>query len=518
MWSSEMTKTSTSKTLTAHTRIAIIGTGFAGLGAAIRLLERGEQDLLLLEKADDVGGCWRDNTYPGLQCDVQSVVYSFSFEPNPDWTRAFPWGKEIYSYLRGCADKYDLRSRIHFNTEVLKARWDDSREHWEIETSRGLYTAHFLLSAHGALSSPKSLKFKGIEKFSGHVFHSAKWRHDVPLRDKRVAVIGTGASAIQIVPSIQPEVDELQLYQRSPAWVLPRPDGPISGLRRLAYRRLPWTQKLTRLIRFILLESRIIGILTRPEIMILAERLALRHMHEHIKESWMREALRPQESMGQKRVLLSNDYYPALAKPNTHLITSPIREITEHHIITEDGAEREVDVIVMCTGFNVADHPITQNIYGRDGRSLADHWSDVTRAYLGMAVPDFPNMFLLMSGPHVGLGHNSIVYMIESQVQFVCDALAAQREHSDAVLEVKDDAVDTYTQEMQRKLKGTIWNSGTSFYYDDRGRNIAIWPGFAFTYRRRSRKFEVNKFTLQPRRGRAASENRQARSSLTEDI
>lgn len=483
--------------LAEHHRLVIIGTGFSGLGAAIRLLQSGERDFVVLERGDDVGGCWRDNTYPGVQCDVQSVVYSFSFAPNPAWTREFPWGGEIHTYLRACADRFGVRPFLRLHTEVLDAAWDEGAQRWRLETTKGQYTADFLVSGHGALSAPATPPLPGLERFQGPTFHSARWRHDVPLGGKRVAVIGTGASAIQIVPAIQPQVSRLFLFQRSPAWILPRPDFAVSAARRFFHRALPLTQRLARAFRFGMLETRVLGILTRPELMQLAEREARRYLRAQVADEGLREQLTPKYPMGCKRILLSNDFYPALSQPNTSLVTTALRELTPTGVVTEDGFHREVDVVVLCTGFHVAAHPMTRKIRGRDGRTLAEHWEHDARAYLGVTVPGFPNLFLLGSGPHTGLGHNSIVYMIEAQVEYLLAALAGLRTSGAATLEVREEVARGFTDEMQGRLRETIWSAGcSSFYLDAKGRNVALWPGFATTYRRRTRRFRAEQYAF----------------------
>ena len=487
-----------------HHRIAIIGTGFSGLGAAIRLLEDGERDLVVLERAGDVGGCWRDNTYPGIQCDVQSVVYSFSFAPNPSWSREFARGGEIQTYLRGCADRFGVRPFLRLHTEVLGATWDDGARLWRIETSKGPFTADVLVSGHGALSAPAWPRLRGLESFGGPVFHSAEWRHDVSLAGKRVAVIGTGASAIQIVPAIQPDVARLFVYQRSPAWILPPPDFEVGSVRRWLHRNVPITQRLARGFRFAALETRVLGILTRPELMRVAEASARRYLRSQVADERLRDQLTPRYAMGCKRILLSNDFYPALCQPNAALVTDAIREITPTGVVTEDGFRRDADVIVLATGYHVADHPMTRKLRGRDGRTLAEHWERGARAYLGMNVPGFPNLFLLASGPHTGLGHNSMVAMIEAQLDYLRAALAELRRRDAAALDVREGAAQAFTEEMRRRLAGTVWSSGcTSFYLDDKGRNVALWPGFAATYRRRTRRFEPDDYAFQgpsPRR------------------
>lgn len=484
-----------------HHRILIIGAGFAGLGAAIRLRESGETDLLILERADDVGGCWRDNRYPGLQCDVQSVVYSFSFAPNPSWSRAFPLGEEIRAYLRGVADDFGLRPHIRFGTEVLDLRWSEDDQLWWVETSRGTHTAEILLSAHGALSEPAIPELPGLDRFEGPVFHSARWDESVSLAGKRVSVIGTGASAIQIIPAIQAEVGELCVYQRTPAWVLPRPDHALPSALRQAYASVPGLQKLARGLRFAQLESRALGTSTWPKLLELAERGARAHLARQVADPELRQALTPSDRLGCKRVLLSSEFYPAMSAANVELVSEGIEEIREHAIVGADGRERETDAIVMCTGFRVSNHPMSRRIRGRDGRSLAEHWSDQgARAYLGMSIPEFPNFFLLATGPHCGLGHNSIVYMIEAQLAYVCAALAEQRERGKPVVEVREEAVERFTREMRERLEGGVWSSGCSSYYlDDAQRNIALWPGFALGYRMRTRRFDPEAYTFAQR-------------------
>ncbi len=488
------------ETSNPHTRVAIVGAGFAGLGAAIRLKAGGEHDFVVLEKADEVGGCWRDNTYPGLQCDVQSVVYSYSFAPNPGWSRDFAWGPEIFAYLRDCADRFGVRPHLRLGTELSSARWDEAAQRWSLETSRGPRTAEVLISAHGALSAPAQPRIPGLERFKGPVFHSARWRHDVPLEGKRVAVIGTGASAIQIVPALQPKVARLDVYQRSPPWILPRPDRRIGPATQALYRRLPALQRAARALRFGLLELRLLGLLLRPELMGLARAAAARHLRAQVADPALRRRLTPDYAMGCKRILLSNDYYPALARPNAELVTAPLCEVTADAVVTEDGVARPVDAIVLCTGFSVAAHPVAARIHGRDGRTLAERWSGGASALLGLTVSGFPNLFLLLTGPHTGLGHNSIVYMIEAQLEHVVAALDAARRKGGAVLEVRAEAEARFTAEMRRRLDGTVWSSGcSSFYLDAAGRNVAVWPGFATEYRRRARRFDPAAYTFQPR-------------------
>ena len=480
-------------------RVAVIGAGFGGLGMAIRLRQEGITDFVVLERAGDVGGTWRDNTYPGCQCDIPSHLYSFSFAPNPDWTRFFPLQEEIWDYLRRCAREYGIEPHLHLETELDDAGWDDETARWTLRTSRGTLTADVVVAAVGALSEPAVPPLEGLQDFAGTVFHSATWDHDHDLRGERVAVIGTGASAIQFVPRIQPLVDRLELFQRTPAWILPHPDRPVTERGRRLFRRFPATQRAMRAGIYAVLEARALGFTVEPRILRLAELQAERHLARQVPDPELRRALRPSYRLGCKRVLLSDDFYPAVAQPNVDLVRAPISRVTPSGIVTAEGAEHELETIIFATGFRVSEMPAALRVHGRDGRSLAEAWRGSPQAYVGTTIAGFPNLFMLM-GPNTGLGHNSVVYMIESQLAYVLDALAAMRARAAASVEVRPEVQAGYNAEVQQRLEGTVWATGCkSWYQDSHGRNTALWPGFTFGFRRRTRRFAPADYVLEQR-------------------
>ncbi|WP_027897258.1 flavin-containing monooxygenase [Zestomonas thermotolerans] len=478
---------------TRHCRIAIVGSGFSGLGMAIRLKQRGETDFLIFEKEAGVGGTWRVNNYPGCACDVQSHLYSFSFEPNPKWTRMFARQPEIQSYLEGCWNKYRLQEQTLLNTEIVRMRWDDAEELWHLEDAQGnQYSAQFVVSGMGALSTPSIPKLKGLENFKGTQFHSQQWNHDYDLSGKRVAVIGTGASAIQFVPQIQKQVARLDLYQRTAPWIMPKPDRRISEKERARFHHFPLFQKLWRGLIYTLLESRVLAFAFAPQVLKLAQNYSKWYIRKQIPDEALRAKVTPDYVMGCKRVLLSNDYYPALAQPNVEVITDGIQEVREHSIVTADGTEREIDAIIFGTGFMPTD-PIPRGvIFGRGGVDLIDTWPEGPEAYKGTMTAGFPNLFFLM-GPNTGLGHNSMVYMIESQIHYVLGALDLFAERDLCSLEVKREVQDRFNRRLLGKLDTTVWNAGgcKSWYlHPVSGRNCTIWPGFTWHFRMLTRHFD----------------------------
>lgn len=484
-----------------HARVAILGTGFSGLGTAIRLKKRGHEDFVLIEQASDVGGTWRDNTYPGCACDIPSNLYSFSFALNPNWTRAFPPQPEIWNYLRRCAEQADILPHIRWNSQLLNAAWDEDDRNWHITTSQGRLTADFLILGNGPLSEPSLPAIPGIEDFEGVIFHSARWNHDYDLSGKRVAVIGTGASAIQFVPQIQPKVGHLSLFLRTPPWILPRSDRPVPAWKRTLYRRLPITQRFVRARIYWRLELTVLAFVYRPDRLKDAMQICRRHLERQVPDSTLREKLTPRYTLGCKRVLLSDDFYPSLMQPNVEVVSERIREIRAHSIVTEDGAEREIDTLICATGFHVTNAQIPRCIFGRGGQSLAERWSEGMNAYLGTTVSGFPNLFLLI-GPNTGLGHNSMVVMIESQINYILDCLRTMERRKLQTFEVQDEAQEAYNAEVQRRMRGTVWTSGcASWYLDARGRNTTIWPGFTFEFRRRTRHFDPQRYHLISQQG-----------------
>ena len=478
-------------------RIAIIGTGFAGLGMAIRLKQEGIDDFVVLEKADDVGGTWRENTYPGVQCDVPSHLYSFSFAPNPEWTRTFPLGDEIRTYLRGCAERFGVMPHIRFGHEVRGSDWDEAAQRWRIDTSEGLVTAQILVAGTGPLHEPSIPDVPGLESFEGPVFHSAEWDHDHDLTGERVAVVGTGASAIQFVPRIQPKVSQMHVFQRTAPWIMPHPDRELTKLEHVVYKALPQAQLAMRAAIYWARETFVLGFMDKRFAKV-PERIARRHIAKQVPDRALRRKVTPSYTVGCKRVLISNDYFPALAQPNVELVTDGIAEVRASSVVGTDGTEREVDTIIFGTGFRVTDPPAADVVRGRDGRTLAEVWNGSMQAHMGTTISGFPNLFFLV-GPNTGLGHNSIVFMIESQLNYVLDAVRTMDARGAGAVDVKPEAQAAYNERIQRHLKNTVWNSGgcASWYLDHTGRNTTLWPGFTWPFRQLLRTFDAEHYELQ---------------------
>jgi cation diffusion facilitator CzcD-associated flavoprotein CzcO len=477
--------------------IAIVGSGFSGLGTAIQLKRAGRDDFVVLERAEEVGGTWWANTYPGCGCDVPSHLYSFSFAPNPDWTQTYSAQPEIRDYLIRCADEFGVRDHIRTGHELTDARWDAEAQRWDVDTTAGSFRARVLVLGTGPLVEPKIPDFPGIESFQGEKWHSARWNHDYDLKGKRVASVGTGASAIQLVPSIQPEVEQLYVVQRTPPWVVPHSNRPTTALERRLYRRLPVAQKLVRGAIYAAREALVLGFVKRPKLLKLLERVSRAHMRRAIDDPELLEKVTPDYTIGCKRILPSNRWYPTLAQDNVELVTAGIKEVRPNAIVTEDGVERPVDAIVFSTGFQVSEMPIANIIRDGEGRTLREAWEAGAQAYLGSTVADFPNLFLMV-GPNTGLGHTSIVYMIESQVAYVMDALRAMDQHGADAVEVRRDVAERYNRETQEMLQGTVWNSGgcASWYLDESGRNVTIWPDWTFRFRQRTASFDADHYEL----------------------
>jgi cation diffusion facilitator CzcD-associated flavoprotein CzcO len=478
-------------------RIAIVGSGFSGIGLGVRLRQAGIHDFVILERADDLGGTWRDNTYPGCGCDVPSHLYSFSFAPNPRWSRTFSPQDEIWDYLRRCADEYGVAPHIRFDHELLEARWDDHAQRWELETEGGTIDAQILVSAVGALSEPRLPDIPGVEDFEGASFHSAAWDHDHDLTGERVAVVGTGASSIQFVPKIQPRVARLHVFQRTPPWIVPQRDRPLTRLERRLYGRLPAAQLLMRAAIYWARETFLAGFMYPDRGPKLNERIARRHLEQQVPDPELRAKLTPDYRMGCKRILISDDYYPALTRPNVELVTDPIREFRSGSVVTADGAERDVDTVIFGTGFHVIDLPVAERIRGRDGATLADLWQGSPQAHRGTTVAGYPNLFMLV-GPNTGLAHNSIVFMIESQIAYLMDCLRFMDRHGVSAVEVRREAQEAFNRDVQERMEGTVWTTGgcKSWYLDAQGRNTALWPGLTWRFRRATRRFQPAEYVL----------------------
>ncbi len=474
-----------------HHRIIVVGTGFAGIGMAIRLREQAITDFVVLERADDIGGTWRDNTYPGAACDVPSHLYSYSFALNPTWSRSFSGQREIWDYLHRCADSYGVWPHLRLRHEMVDACWDHDTRRWHLQTTQGEFTADVLITGTGALSEPSTPNIPGLDSFEGTVFHSARWDHSHDLSDQRVAVIGTGASAIQFVPRIQPRVGSLTLFQRTPPWIVPRWDRDLLGVERALYRGFPRLQRFVRSAIYWGRESYVLGFSVDPRLMKVAERLARGHLRNQVDDQQLRAKLTPDYTIGCKRVLLSNDFYPSLTKSNVLVETSPISEIGSHSVRTADGVEREVDTIIFGTGFRVTDTPAASRIRGRGGRSLAGAWAHGAQAHRGTTVAGFPNLFMLV-GPNTGLAHTSMVHMIESQIAYVLDALGHLERSGTAAVEARPEAQARYNDSLQQQLRDTVWTTGGcgSWYLDAQGRNTTLWPSFTWRFRRATDRFE----------------------------
>jgi cation diffusion facilitator CzcD-associated flavoprotein CzcO len=490
-----------------HVRVGILGAGFGGLGTAIRLKQRGDDDFLVFERAADVGGTWWANTYPGCQCDIPSHLYSFSFAPNPDWTRTYPKQPELRDYLRRTAERFGVYDRCRLNTEVTAATWDAGADLWRLDTSGGPYTAEVLVAAPGPLSEPSIPDLPGIDRFEGTVFHTATWNHDHDLRGRRVAVVGTGASAIQAVPHVAEQAAHLDVIQRTPPWVVPHRDRPISRLERALYRRIPPLQRLVRAGVYFSRELLVPGLVYRPQLLKLVEKVARGHIAKQVPDPELRAKVTPDYTIGCKRILPSNHWYPALGRDNVELVTDGIAEIRPGGYVTTDGTLHEVDTIIFATGFHVTDIPLADIVTGAGGEKLSEVWQRSPQAYRGTAMAGFPNLFLLV-GPNVGLGHNSIVFMIEAQLNYVLGALDAMRERRAGRVEVKQAAIEAYNDHLQSRMADTVWNSGgcASWYIDANGKNTTIWPDFTFTFWRQTREFDAAAYELTPVRARTEPE------------
>jgi cation diffusion facilitator CzcD-associated flavoprotein CzcO len=479
--------------------VAIVGAGFGGLGMAIRLKQAGRDDFVLIERGEDIGGTWWANSYPGCQCDIPSNLYSFSFAPNPNWDRAYPMRDQLLEYLRDCAERFGVLPHTRLRTELLEARWVADAQRWELETTTGPLAARVLVAAPGLLSEPFNPELPGLDRFEGNCFHTAEWDHSDDLTGKRVALLGSGASAVQVVPEIQPKVAKLHLFQRTPPWVIPHTDHPVARAMRDLYRRVPVLQSLSRAVVYALRESVAVGI-TRDRRWLKAQELNARlHLRRQVPDPDLRERLTPDYEIFCKRIILSNRWYPALQEPNVDLVSSGVREVCEHSLVDGDGVEREIDTLILATGFKPAELPIAERIRGRDGSSLAEVWGGSPEAYLGTTVAGFPNL-LFLYGPNLNTGHSSIVYMLESQIAYALDALDTMRLRGAAEFDVRPDAQAAYNEEIQSRLETTVWNTGgcSSWYIDRNGRNSIQWPGFTFEYRRRTRSFDAEAYRLAP--------------------
>jgi cation diffusion facilitator CzcD-associated flavoprotein CzcO len=474
-----------------HARVGIVGAGFSGIGMAARLRRDGIDDFFILERSDELGGTWRDNTYPGCQCDIPSPLYSFSFAPNPEWTRMFALQPEIRDYLHRVADDHRVVPHIRFGHEVHGAGWDSEAKRWRLETSQGPFSADVLVGAMGGLSEPARPEIPGLDDFEGAVFHSAQWDHDHDLAGERVAVIGTGASAVQLVPEIQPLVERLHLFQRTPVWVMPNADRPMTEFERRLFRRVPAAQRGLRTLIYLIQEGTVVGTIFNRRLLELFQRIAQRHLERQVPDPELRAKLTPSYTLGCKRITMSDTYFPALTRPNAEVVTEPIAEVTERGIRTADGDLRELDTIILATGFRVLNNPGFAAIRGRDGRSLLETWGGSPRAYLGTTVPNFPNLFFLV-GPNSAGGFNSIIFTSESHINYVAQCLREMDRAGVAAVEVRPEVFEAFSRETEERLAESVWNAGgcASWYLDANGRNCVWWPDFMWRLWQRTRRFD----------------------------
>ncbi|MET0473040.1 MAG: NAD(P)/FAD-dependent oxidoreductase [Mycobacterium sp.] len=489
------------QTSAVHTRAVIIGSGFSGLGMGIALQRQGV-DFVILEKADEIGGTLRDNTYPGCACDIPSHMYSFSFEPKPDWRHMWSFQPEIFDYLKGVAEKYGLRRYVRFGSHVDRAHWDDAEMRWHVFTDTGQeYVAQFLVSGAGGLHIPLIPDIEGRSEFQGAAFHSAQWDHAVDIAGKRVAVIGTGASAIQLVPEIANEVAELQVYQRTPPWVMPRPNNAFPEWTRRLFSDVPGARALMRAGIYWIHEGVGFAMTQQPRLLKIGELLGRWNIRRSVADRELRRKLTPNYRAGCKRILNSDTYYRGIANPKTRVITEGISRMTPQGIVTADGEEHPVDVVVYATGFHVTDSYTYVDIKGAHGEDLVDRWNrEGIQAHRGIAVADMPNLFFLL-GPNTALGHNSVVFMIESQIRYVADAIAAVDKARAQALAPSRDAQDAYNGELQHDLAKTVWNTGgcRSWYLDEHGVNRTLWSGMTWQYWLSTRRFKAGEYVFSGR-------------------
>ncbi|TDQ01390.1 flavin-containing monooxygenase [Labedaea rhizosphaerae] len=468
--------------------VLIVGAGFGGLAMALELRKAGLTEFTVLERADDLGGVWRDNTYPGAGCDIPSPLYSFSTVPNPDWPMRFSLREDIHDYMRRVVDEHGLRPHLRFGVAVEAAAYDEAEAEWVVTTGTGeVLRADVLVPAVGQLSRPALPDIPGMAGFRGPAFHSARWDHGVPLDGKRVAVVGTGASAIQFVPHVAREASRLTVFQRSAPWVLPKPDVRYRPWHKRLFRRLPLTRLVERFAIWLLCEVLALGLVDLPVLRKAVAWLAGWHLRHQVADPGLRAKLTPDYAPGCKRALFSNDFYPAMTRPNVELVTEKITEITTGGVRTADGIEHPADVIIYGTGFAASEFLAPIAIRGRGGRALAEAWSNGARAYLGMTVPGFPNLFL-MYGPNTNLGVGSIIYMLESQARYVVDLLRTVR--PGRALEVRAEVADRFDREIQARLRRSVWTLCSSWYRDQAGRITNNWPGTVTAYRVKTRRAE----------------------------
>lgn len=478
---------------------AIIGAGFAGIGAAIQMQKSNLHSFIIFERARDIGGTWRENTYPGCGSDVPSHMYSYSFELNPNWSRSFSKQEEILNYIQHCTNKHQLKKHIQFNTTIKEAIFNENKGYWSLyDQSGNETTARTIIAALGPLNVPLIPKFKQQENYKGVNFHTSRWNHSFNLKGKRVAIIGTGASTIQIVPSIVDKVDHLFVFQRSAPWILPKKDGTFSSLSKSLFKNIPGFQRLYRELIYWLMEIRGKGLFGNKAITHLARSMAIRHINNSISDPELIKKVTPAYEIGCKRVLPSNDYYPALERSNVTLVTAPIDSFGEDHILDKNGNKIALDAIIYATGFEAASFSNRGlKIKGINGRDLFEEWEqNGPEAYYGIAAEGYPGL-LFMLGPNTGLGHSSVIHMMESQINYILDYLEKLPEN--AVMDVKPSLQKEYNARIQKQLSKMVWASGCqSWYQTASGKNTTLWPGHTFSYRKQTKEVNLKDYNILP--------------------
>ena len=472
----------------------VVGAGISGIAAAYKMNQAGYHDYVVLEKADRVGGTWRDNNYPGCGCDVPSALYSFSFSPSHKWSHLFAKQPEILSYLEDVAAKFDLNKKIEFNNELVSAKWDQAQGIWNLETSKGLYKAKTVMFTTGPITEPSMPKVKGIETFKGEMFHSARWNHDYDLKGKRVAVIGTGASAIQFIPQVQPLASELFVFQRTAPWVLPKADMDLNDTAKNIIKRFPVIQKTWRNSIAQILNGINFG-LRNPKTLQPVNVLSRQLLKLQIKDEQLRKDVTPNFDIGCKRLLFANNYYPALQQNNVSLIPHGLVEIDGNTVVSANGERHEVDVIIWGTGFEVSHPPIGKRVYDVEGKLLADRWKDSSpEAYLGTSIEGLPNAFLVL-GPNI-LVYDSFIGIAEAQIGYIVDGLVKMKSQEIKQLVIKKDVIAKHNHLVQKHLKTTVFNAGgcKSYYLDANGRNFAAWPWSLKELRSRLKKMDLDHY------------------------
>jgi cation diffusion facilitator CzcD-associated flavoprotein CzcO len=473
-----------------------VGGGFAGIGAAVMLRREGYQHLTVFERGERIGGVWHANTYPGLSCDIPSHLYEFFFAPNPHWSRRYAPGAEIQAYVEDVARRHGVLERVRLETDVQRATFDEARGRWTLETSDGDHEADVLITACGQLSVPRFPAIPGLDDFEGPAFHTARWRHDVELAGERVAVVGTGCSSIQVVPAIQPDVAELHVYQRSPGWTLPKMDFEYGRVTRLLFERIPAVQRVDRALTFTFMETATAGLTGHSWILPVLRAMARRQIRKQIDDTELREKVTPRDEIGCKRLMLTDHWYRTLAQPNVELVTDRIDAITPRGIQTAEGTERAADVLILGTGFETHAFVAPMEVAGRAGRTLAEAWDGVPKAYLGITVPGFPNMFLLY-GPNTNGGASSVIYTIECAMRHVIVALRRLAEANAGTIELRPEPAAAFDRELREALANTVWQTGcTSWYVDEHGNNPSQWPWTWTNYRRRTARLDPAAYEL----------------------